>query len=750
MNLKTSPKPFLPHQELLRLIQANGLFSHRLKGFESRLQQQEMMANVIDAYNKEHIALIEAGTGTGKSLAYLVPALIWAARFSERTVISTNTITLQEQLVHKDIPSLLEILNLQLKIVLVKGMNNYICLRKFEDVQSELPLFSSQGDQEMAKIEQWLQTSTDGSRSEMPFTPLPATWERIGAEHASCSHNECPHYENCYFYKARRFAQDAHLLIVNHHLLFADLIKRGDTQNSNGSSILPPYKRIILDEAHHIEDVATEHFAFRLNRLDLIKGIGKLSAENVSSSPGKLLVLKEKLQKIARTYPSQEVLQIINRLAIDLPSFSHSLQDNIHQVFDLFAQFIDDINRPLHFSSSEVKGGVKLRILDRHQNHPKWQSELVPNVKSLIESLKHYQEVLNNIEGDLKLIDNDRLQEQTKSVRFDIQALSALLGEAVNRLNRFFSPTQNSSRVCWMETQNLKKWINVQLMDVEWDVSRKLVDALFNKFSTIILCSATLTTNKKFDFIRRSLGLSSHLSDRMITENTYSSPFDFRKQALLAVPTDMPLPGDPDFNDRAFENIWNAIEASKGQVFVLFTSYNMLQKCHQVLAMRLNEHRYPVFKQGDDNRRALLNKFKTTRHAVLFGTDSFWEGVDVAGDALRCVIIAKLPFKVPGEPIIEARAEAISKQGGDPFNDFAVPHAIVKFKQGFGRLIRNKWDRGCIICLDIRLVTKNYGKLFLNSLPVCQELFMNSSLLWPKVKEFYRKTYHLVKQNPFS
>ena len=230
-----------------------------------------------------------------------------------------------------------------------------------------------------------------------------------------------------------------------------------------------------------------------------------------------------------------------------------------------------------------------------------------------------------------------------------------------------------------------------------------------------------------------------------MTENIYESPFNFQKQALLAIPTDMPPPNHSAFNEIAFENVWRAIQASRGQAFVLFTSYSMMQSCHEALKKQLEINHFPLFKQGDDNRQSLLNKFKTTPRAVLFGTDSFWEGVDVAGDALRCVIIVKLPFKVPSEPIIQARTEAILEKGGDPFTEFSVPHAIVKFKQGFGRLIRQKTDRGCIICLDTRLVQKSYGKLFLNSLPDCQKAFMNGASLWPRVEEFYRQTYHLVK-----
>lgn len=738
----------LQKEKILALVEEGGLLSRNMKGFEPRMQQQQMMANVVDAFNYDQIALIEAGTGTGKSLAYLIPAMIWALRYNERTVISTNTITLQEQLLHKDIPQLLEVLNIKLKVVLVKGMNNYVCLRKFEDAKSELMLFPGDDREEIDKLAECLKHASEGSRSDLSFIPSASTWDRVGAESEACLHSECPYYQQCYFYKARKQAQDAHLLIANHHLLFADLMKRADDENYDDTAILPDYKRIVLDEAHHIEDIATEYLADRLNRLDLMRILRRLAVEKQTSTPGKLFALKEKIQLFFRKSPPHSITQVMNRLAIDLPAMRLDLNDKIHQAFDTFAQFISDIKLP--FQSSEDLPAQppenKLRLLDVHHKHPKWNEEIIPKAQTLMESLKKYHQEINGVEADLKQIDNDRLHEQTKSTRLDIQALALRLDAAATLLNNFFSTKLNASKVRWMESQNLKSLVNVSLVDAELDVAEALVEFLFDKFPTIVLCSATLTSNKQFDYIRERLGLTARfMPSRKMTEHIYNSPFDFRRQAMLAVPTDIPPPGHADFNAVAFENIWKGIEASRGQAFVLFTSYQMMQSCHEALSNRLKEHHYPLFKQGDNNRQALLSKFKATSRAVLFGTDSFWEGVDVAGEALRCVIIVKLPFKVPSEPIIQARTDAILERGGDPFKEYAIPTAVVKFKQGFGRLIRQRADRGCIICLDTRLVMKSYGQHFLNSLPDCERAFMNGSRLWPKIEEFYRRTYHLVK-----
>jgi len=276
--MAASSAPALIVEKILQIIQPNGLLSRTLKGFEPRLQQQRMMANVIEAYNHNQITLIEAGTGTGKSLAYLIPALLWASIYKERTVISTNTITLQEQLIHKDIPHLLKTLNIDLKAVLVKGMSNYLCLRKLEDAHSELHLFPGQDKEEIDKIGGWCRNTIEGSRSELPFVPSPSAWERVAADSEACLKNDCPHFNQCYFFKARNQAQDAQILVANHHLLFSDLARRADLNNYHETAVLPPYKRIILDEAHHIEDIATEFFASRLSRVDLLRTLGKLSA----------------------------------------------------------------------------------------------------------------------------------------------------------------------------------------------------------------------------------------------------------------------------------------------------------------------------------------------------------------------------------------------------------------------------------------------------------------------------------------
>lgn len=736
-------------EKVVEIIQPEGLLSNVLKGFEARQSQIEMLRNILEAYHQDAIALIEAGTGTGKSIAYLIPAILWAVETKERTLISTNTITLQEQLINKDIPLLLNALKVDVKAVLVKGMNNYICLRKLEDANQELRLLPYEEAEELDRLEAWKASTKDGSRSDLPFVPSATTWERVGAESDTCNHQQCPHYKECFFMKARKKAGDAQILVANHHMLFSDLAVRAEKNNYKDPCILPPYSRIVIDEAHHIEDVATDYFASRVSHLGILRILSRIASEKQGKALGKLPQIKEKLLQHYGPQPTSDVSKIASKLNIDLHGYRNELLIQVTNSFQAFAAFANLMQKDKKQSAKnelEVQPGEsKLRMLPYFKTHPHWNQDIVPHVKLLVEAIKRYVQSINGLEVDLLSLKNERFQEQTKGIRYDMTAYAGRLEASSNTLEEFVNEKEELSSVRWMETQAFRSQSNIHLVNADLDVASRLANFLFSKFPTLILCSATLATNKDFSFVKKRLGITSErLPNKKIIEHIYDSPFNYHQQALFAIPTDVPYPLDPTFTEVASERIWQALQASKGNAFILFTSYSMLKTCHQLLEKRLAEHRYVSLKQGDDNRASLLHKFKTTDRSVLFGTDSFWEGVDVVGDALRCVIIVKLPFKVPSEPIIQARTEAIILQGGDPFFEYSLPNAIVKFKQGFGRLIRNKRDRGCIICLDTRLINKGYGQQFLNSLPGCQFLFAESAIMQQQMTDFYKKTYHLV------
>lgn len=744
--MSSPSKTGLNTEKALKILAKDGELERAIKGFEPRKEQQEMMKNIIEAYNEDKIALIEAGTGTGKSFAYLIPAILWATQEKERTVISTHTIALQEQLLFKDIPLLSKALGIDIKAVLIKGMGNYICLRKLEETKELALLLSPEESAEIQKLDLWAQTTRDGSRSSLAFTPSSTLWEKVGAENDTCSNKKCAYFDQCHFFKARKAAADANLLIANHHLLFSDLSRRAESENYNEAAVLPNYSRVIIDEAHHIEDIATEYFASNINRLGLLRIMARLNAEKQADADGKLHLLRKKIQDFfnGKTIPL-EVVNILSKLNLDLDTVRHDLLLHIVNLFNAFTEFVK-IMSP-EDAKEETEG--KLRLLPYHQTHPSWNQDILSHVQQFVITAQNYIIGIESVVKNLKEIENEKFQESIKGICHEIAALTNRLSDTCISLTGFVSSDPQPNRVRWIDIQSSKLGSNIHLMNADLDISTACINYLFSKFQTIVLCSATLTTNQRFDFFRLRVGLTEkRLPYTAITEHIYDSPFNFQKQALLAVPIDMPSPLSGEFVKAAAEKIWMAIRASRGNAFVLFTSYSMLRTCYNLLAERLKEQRFFALKQGDENRQTLLEKFRKTDRSVLFGTDSFWEGVDVAGEALRLVIIVKLPFKVPTEPIIQARSEAILSRGGEPFMEYSLPSAIVKFKQGFGRLIRDKRDRGCIICLDTRLTAKNYGRLFLNSLPNCQKVFDSTEQVEKCITEFYRKTYYLTQQQP--
>lgn len=735
----------LDASKALRLISSEGILSCTLKGFEPRKPQQMMMANVIESYNDDAITLIEAGTGTGKSLAYLLPAVLWALENHQRTVISTHTIALQEQLIHKDIPQLINALNLDINAVLVKGMSNYLCLRKFREIQDELLLFSPEERSEIDRMEAWTETTQEGSRSSMPKMLSGALWERICAESDTCTNVKCPNYQKCFFFKARNKAEEAQILVVNHHLLFADLAIRAETDNYKGQAILPAYTRIIIDEAHHIEDIATDFFGDHISKMNILRLLGRIASEKQNKAHGKLAVLKEKLHFAFPNPTGKKLNSVFDRLNFDLVNLRREIQTHTIETFNAINQCVEHLT-PNSNQDELTLGETKLRLLPAHHTLPFWQERVVHSANHLIDAILRYVQALDSLDNDLTSLNHDDFQEQSKSIRQDIASFAKRLEEQCSLLQKLILTPPGQEKVRWIELKNSPLFSNVSIRDADLDVSQAMIDFLFCRFASVILCSATLTTNQQFKFIRQRLGmLSERLPYKKITEHIYDSPFNYAAQALLAIPIDLPAPQQINFIEQSAQQIWQIIEVSRGGTFVLFTSYSMMQACSEILSERFAKNRYTLFKQGDAERQTLLTQFKTTTRAILFGTDSFWEGIDVAGEALRCVVIVKLPFKVPTEPIIQARTEAILAQGGDPFSEYTLPSAIVKFKQGFGRLIRHVKDRGCIVCLDTRLINKSYGKLFIESLPRCQQSFTNSDQVIINMREFYRKTQYLVQ-----
>lgn len=728
----------LDQEEVLALFDQGGNLSQTTPHYEERIEQKGMLCDVLEAYNSSKIALIEAGTGTGKSWAYLIPALLWAHKNREITVISTNTIALQEQLMMKDIPKLLEALDIPLKVVLAKGMNNYLCLRKLEDAESERSLFTLKESEEIEQISIWARSTKEGSKSELPFMPSYETWEKVGAEGEACNHLKCPHYKDCFFFKARKELQDANLIIVNHHLLFADLSLRAERENSNETVILPSYHHLIIDEAHHLEEVATHYFADKVSRLTFHRLFQRLYIEKKGEPGGKIPLLRKKmLEKVELEKISLEAQKALQRIDLEIPSLKREAQKSIETFFiaceELFSIFY-------HAAEDETeRGESKLRILSNHREHPFWTSTLQPLLKEAIHHMQRFTSTVDLLDREIEEWSDEAAKEKLSGVRLDIRAPLKQFETVCSILGDFFSQSDDIDTVSWIEAQSMRGALNLSFIKAKLNISEVLSNELFSRFQSLVLCSATLTTQKNFLFLRGRWGLEREKHLQRLIEKSYSSPFNYKEQVLLTVPTDLPDPSHKDYLLGIVNCIWDLIHASQGNAFILFTSYGMLKSCFELLAPRLIESRYQLYRQGAESRSTLLNKFRQGKRGILFGTDSFWEGVDVVGDALRCVIIAKLPFKVPSEPLNQARSEHLLREGKDPFMDYAIPQAIMKFKQGFGRLIRSKQDRGCVVCLDGRIIKKGYGKLFLKSLPPCKELFDHKDLVKAKMEEFYRK-----------
>jgi ATP-dependent DNA helicase DinG len=610
-----------------------GLLQSRHPGYEFRSSQLAMAEIVDEAFQKHQHAIIEAGTGTGKTLAYLIPAI----RSGRRVVISTATKSLQEQLFSKDVPFLQKHFAPNLKAALMKGRNNFLCRQKVHQFEGQALLKGIDEVDWFAQIRDWEKLTETGDRSELTFLPDDAElWHRIDARSDLCTGQKCPEFARCFLTAMKQRAQEADLIIVNHHLFFADLAIRQD----DFGSILPEYSAVVFDEAHEIEDVASDYFGRRVS-----------------------------------SYQFEELVRDTEAMLRLLKIEAAPLRKHLLRVRERARGFFE------HFP-------------EREGRYPFGPTERKSFLEKNHEAFEDLAAAVKRIETELSAL-NPKPEEVVTLAR---------RGSDLRREFEFLLESEEKSYVYWYE----RRGKGIVLTATPIDVSEVLREKLFEQFDTVVLTSATLAVGGRFDFLKQRLGL------QPAKEKVLPQEFDFHEQALLYIPADMPDVRHESFSRRAAQEITKLLEISKGRAFCLFTSYAQMRGVYELISGRVN---FPMLLQGTAPKTILLERFRSTPNAVLFATASFWQGVDVPGTQLSCVIIDKLPFAVPSDPIVAARVRALQEDGRNPFAEYQVPEAVLALKQGFGRLIRAKTDRGILAILDNRISRMQYGRIFLESLP---------------------------------
>jgi len=629
---------------------AGGSLSRALPDYEPRAGQADMAARVADVFDNGGVLLAEAGTGTGKTLAYLVPAIL----SRQRVLVSTGTKNLQEQIYFKDIPTLRQAIDVPFTATYMKGRGNYLCLHRLDQLNDgNSPLAR---DVFLPIISQWSKTTDTGDRAELEDLPedLPF-WSEVAATAEACIGTDCPRYTDCFVTRMRQRAAESDVVIVNHHLLCADAAVR---QNAFGE-VIPACAYAVVDEAHQLEDVATQYFGFSISTY--------------------------RIEDYAR-----DVERFIRSGAVTTRSAQDELQKGIDRLRDHGRSFFTELSFA-HRTNDRGRGEERVRATDQ--------------------SLAHTREVAAYLAGSLDLVEASlallkpagTTADGEPAAPFDSAALARRAGEIRDEL-RFLLRAGDPAYVYFVEFRGKGIFLRASPIDVS-DIIR---DLLLERMRGTVLTSATLTVDGRFDYVKERLGITQAEEVRLPSE------FDYASQALLYLPLRMPDPRSPDFTMAAGRQVVELLKRSRGRAFVLFTSYASLRAVQGIAEMALD---YPMLVQGTAPRTQLLRQFRDTPNSVLFATSSFWQGVDVVGDALSCVIVDKLPFASPGDPITAARIEAIRARGGEPFGEYQVPLAILSLQQGLGRLIRHRRDRGVLAVLDPRMRTMGYGRRFIASVP---------------------------------
>lgn len=698
------PEPVDPDY-VSQLLGPDGQMSRTHPNYEPRPSQGRMSADVARILEEGSIGILEAGTGTGKSLAYLIPSVLWATRAKRRIVICTRTINLQEQHLNQDLPLVKEILGDTFKAVLIKGRGNYLCLRKRDllDTDSGEVLLEFDDVREVRELLEWSRVTSDGTLSDLPFVPQDQNWNLLKAESDSCLRARCANFSACFFYRSRMEAASAQVLLANHHLLFADLAVRSTGHDS--ASIMPRYDAVVLDEAHNIEDVALSYFDTSVGKWGLMAQLGRLVSRR-RSDRGLLPFLVQRTGSM-RALPNDRTGKMIS-LSTTVAAGIHDGRATVDRLFEEIAQILSSW-------LAQGSGGKETRWripLSRRQDE-NWHEvdrllgELGGHIKGTLTPLR-------KLNRQLKSLLDDGFEELAP-LWGDIAAVVSRLDASIEFLARIIAG-EGENEVFWVEVHRRRGRSSVNFHITPLDAAPILKDTLFEAVGPVVMTSATLTVGGSFQFISDRLGVDM-LEDRRIIRQTYPSPFDMSAQMRLVIPDNLPEPGHTGFVEKLTEGVKELLSASRGGALVLFTSYRTLDAVYEGCLEELNENGMAIARQGEAPRTVLLERFRAESNLTLFATDSFWEGIDVAGESLRNVIIARLPFPVPSDPVVEARGEALIREGRDPFMEDSVPRAVIRLRQGVGRLIRHRDDRGIVAICDTRIIRRAYGKVFLDSFP---------------------------------
>ena len=728
--------------------------------YEDREGQRAMAREWTKRYNEGGVSLVEAGTGTGKSLAYLVPSALWALENDERTVLSTHTIHLQEQLVARDLPLLEKIVGRPLRWALVKGRGQYISIRRLLLAMDQAPsLFDEDRSEELASLKTWAEGTREGSLTDLPVLPSEEVWEEVRSDGDICLKARCPHFQQCHYHRARRDAHSAQLLVVNHALLFSDLSLREATGEWRSAAVLPPYRHLVLDEAHNVEDAATSHLGVDLTRAGLFRTLARLDR----NGKGVAAALETGLRAEASAPEARELLE---RVASHLRPGVVRARDHLTALFDALEPRVPR------------DGEEPLRLGRLDPRDPTQDPAFMETVDRFTGSLDTVRRELERIR--LRLEEDPSRRDRFEARILDMQALERRMHQALDALALVLEPgAEDGAFVRWIEGRGTPSgelrtgFRNVRLAAAPVEPGRRLRATLFQHVDSVLLTSATLSTGDgDFRFIRERLGLGENVTsvsgDIAVFEDgreeergedlpplpvvealRVASPFDYEAQTRLGIPSDLPDPRDgPGLQAVTVKITTDLAELLDGGVFVLFTSYRALRDAAQRLRSAGVDRRFPLLVHGERSRSHLLDTFRTSGRGILLGTSSFWEGVDVPGEPLRGLILQKIPFRVPTEPLTQARTEALERRGIQGFRHYQVPLAALRLKQGFGRLIRTRTDRGAVLLLDRRILSASYGRQLRAALPPAPLLQGPWGTMREELRAFYQREGPLPPLDP--